>query len=231
MADTKDTRHEREARRRASHLCVRCGKNETGGPRHCKICLAKANAKTKAMWQRRKDAGLCWNCGKRPTAQNRTWCDICRVAGQRKKRKQIRLGKCNICLVNDPLGKYKSCARCRATYSRYKDRLKIQTMNAYGGPICKCCGENEIKFLAIDHIDGGGNKHRKQIGSGGNVLLADLRKRGFPGGFQVLCWNCNWGKHVNGGICPHENKIQSKSKKVGEASARFALGGSSSKRR
>jgi hypothetical protein len=32
-----------------------------------------------------------------------------------------------------------------------------------------------------------------------------LRKNGFPEGFQVLCANCNIGRHINGGICPHES--------------------------
>src|SRR3990167_9174982 len=28
---------------------------------------------------------------------------------------------------------------------------------------CACCGENNHKFLTIDHIKGGGNKHRIEI--------------------------------------------------------------------
>jgi hypothetical protein len=29
-------------------------------------------------------------------------------------------------------------------------------------------------------------------------------KTGFPDGYQVLCMNCNWGKRMNKGICPHK---------------------------
>jgi hypothetical protein len=26
---------------------------------------------------------------------------------------------------------------------------------------------------------------------------------GFPAGFQVLCFNCNQGRRLNHGVCPH----------------------------
>lgn len=69
---------------------------------------------------------------------------------------------------------------------------------------CNCCGEKQIKFLALDHINGGGNKHRKQIGikgKGGNIYLWIIREN-FPNGFQVLCHNCNMAKAYYG-QCPH----------------------------
>ena len=31
----------------------------------------------------------------------------------------------------------------------------------------------------------------------------------FPEGFQILCFNCNAGKHRNGGRCPHEQLAES----------------------
>ena len=31
-----------------------------------------------------------------------------------------------------------------------------------------------------------------------------LRKNGFPPGFQVLCMNCQHGKRMCRGICPHQ---------------------------
>lgn len=33
-------------------------------------------------------------------------------------------------------------------------------------------------------------------------LYSDLRKRGFPAGYQVLCANCNWSKRLKG-KCAH----------------------------
>lgn len=89
--------------------------------------------------------------------------------------------------------------------SRRKSRrkLKIDTLRAYGGehPKCKCCGEDNIWFLTIDHINGGGYKHLKEIGLGNLYLW--LKKNNYPTGFQVLCFNCNCGRSFFG-ECPHK---------------------------
>ena len=84
--------------------------------------------------------------------------------------------------------------------------LRQAAYAAYGGFKCACCGETEELFLTIDHMDNDGNKHRKEIGSGAQRLYAWLRNNGYPDGFQVLCMNCNMGKHRNGGICPHQTR-------------------------
>lgn len=73
---------------------------------------------------------------------------------------------------------------------------------------CKCCNEKILDFLTIDHINGGGRRHKKQIKTD---LYVWLIRNNFPEGFQVLCMNCNWGKYVNGGICPHK-EIQNEQK-------------------
>jgi hypothetical protein len=78
---------------------------------------------------------------------------------------------------------------------------------AYGGYKCSCCGETEPLFLSIDHIHNDGNIERKAnlySGSGTGFYMW-LRKNSFPSGYQVLCMNCQIGKHKNGGVCPHQN--------------------------
>ncbi len=82
----------------------------------------------------------------------------------------------------------------------YKDKV----FNYYGGYVCKCCGETIKCFLTIDHINGGGSKHRKENKGGGKFTYRWIVKNGFPEGFQVLCFNCNSGRALNGGICPHK---------------------------
>lgn len=90
---------------------------------------------------------------------------------------------------------------------------KVDVIEAYGGA-CACCGESEPVFLCVDHIENNGASHREQIGYGrttdgrrkvgsGSVMNSWLVKNGFPGGFQLLCANCNLGKQR--GICPHQN--------------------------
>lgn len=79
---------------------------------------------------------------------------------------------------------------------------KVDAINHYGGK-CACCGEHRVDFLAIDHIDGGGNQHRKETGNG-TRFACWLKREGYPEGFQVLCHNCNMSKHFNGGKCIHQ---------------------------
>jgi hypothetical protein len=64
--------------------------------------------------------------------------------------------------------------------------------DAYGGPKCARCGETDQDVLQIDHIDGGGRQHLKEIGQN---IYAWLHKQGFPPGYQVLCANCNTKKY------------------------------------
>lgn len=90
--------------------------------------------------------------------------------------------------------------------SAYHAKLKRDFVEAYGGK-CACCGETELGFLSLDHVGGGGRKHRlvmtKGRGGGTQVLLSDLRRRGWPKGFQVLCYNCNLASGFLR-VCPHK---------------------------
>lgn len=95
-------------------------------------------------------------------------------------------------------------------WSRNRRRkVRLEVLTHYGGnpPKCACCGETIMEFLTIDHIHGGGNKHRKKVmrnaKRAGSEFYYWLRKNGFPEGFQVLCYNCNCAKAYCG-ICPHQ---------------------------
>jgi hypothetical protein len=72
-----------------------------------------------------------------------------------------------------------------------------------GDPECSCCGELNPVFLAIDHTDGDGNKHRRELGlKGGYAFYLWLIHEGFPEGYRVLCHNCNMAMATLG-YCPH----------------------------
>lgn len=89
-----------------------------------------------------------------------------------------------------------------------RHRLKKEVTDHYGGK-CYCCGETELDFLCIDHIDGGGNKHKKQEKiSSGTGFHEWLRKNNFPEGFQTACHNCNFSKHKNKGLCAHKIRFR-----------------------
>jgi hypothetical protein len=83
--------------------------------------------------------------------------------------------------------------------------VKKQAFEAYGGPLCKCCGETIMDFLTIDHINNNGYEHRKKIG-GGSKFYYWLRKNKYPKGYRVLCMNCNFGRRTTGN-CPHNNGV------------------------
>lgn len=83
-------------------------------------------------------------------------------------------------------------------------KLRNEVFEAYGNS-CACCDETITKFLTIDHINNDGCKDKKPNGERykGPSLWRKLRRAGFPSGYQVLCWNCNCGRALNGGVCPH----------------------------
>lgn len=85
-------------------------------------------------------------------------------------------------------------------------KLKFETMQAYGGH-CNCCGETQVEFLSLDHINNdGGRRRREGLDRVGKNFYFDLKKAGFPkrDDLQVLCYNCNFSKRYTG-RCPHES--------------------------
>lgn len=98
--------------------------------------------------------------------------------------------------------------RERQKQVRHRQKLRDAALLVYGGPEpkCACCGESILMFLTIDHVHNDGAEHRKRLGqdSGNMTFLRWLRDNSYPEGFQLLCFNCNIGKHHNGGTCPHE---------------------------
>jgi hypothetical protein len=85
-------------------------------------------------------------------------------------------------------------------------RIRLEVLQHYGGnpPICACCGENIIQFLALDHHGAIKQKGRLRAGTG---LFEFLRRNNFPEGYRVLCHNCNQaiGSY---GVCPHQTPKQ-----------------------
>ncbi len=94
--------------------------------------------------------------------------------------------------------------RYNLMYGRRRRALnKRRVMDMYGGR-CACCGESELAFLTIDHINNDGAAHRKETKREGQSFYASLLKSEYaPDRFQVLCFNCNCAKRV-AGCCPHE---------------------------
>lgn len=85
--------------------------------------------------------------------------------------------------------------------SRTRD-FKQKIFSRYGDR-CECCGESYFEFLTIDHIGGGGNTHRKEVGYG-QRFYRWLKENDYPDGFRILCMNCNFSLGLKG-YCPHKS--------------------------
>ena len=83
--------------------------------------------------------------------------------------------------------------------SAYAHSFRPKLIEKYGG----FCGETEPRFLQVDHIDGNGGQHRRQIGDTAEALWRWAQRHGFPPTLQVLCANCHNAKSFHGG-CPHQ---------------------------
>ncbi len=111
------------------------------------------------------------------------------------------------------------CADCSRLHQRnLKQRLRHDALVAYGGehPKCSCpgCGEDRLPFLCIDHVNGDGAAHRKSLrgpntkgNPGGGAMYRWLKKNGYPAGFRVLCYNCNFARGK--GPCPVHEAVSS----------------------
>jgi len=96
--------------------------------------------------------------------------------------------------------------KSRKCYLKTKEKVKERwrkkreiVLNYYGGK-CICCGETQIEFLAIDHINNDGHKKRKEMTTN---IYDWIKKNKFPKDLQILCHNCNMAKAFYGS-CPHD---------------------------
>lgn len=130
--------------------------------------------------------------------------DKCR----RERKRRVDKGLCVSC-YNPRIEGLTYCIKCRERHKNYHAKVSKDTkeiiLNRYGTS-CACCGETIHKFLTLDHVHGGGKKHRELTRNGGHNFYRMLIRDGLPDGYQILCWNCNSGRHLNNGVCPHKDQ-------------------------
>jgi hypothetical protein len=141
-------------------------------------------------------------------------CSTCGVPKDESEfytRKGKRHGRqCKKCLNTRQIAYHQSNRQAHLVAQRRANRnLKLLVLRHYGSE-CYCCGESDDRFLTLDHIDGNGKEHRTQVKrqSSGSYFYRWVRDQGFPPLFQVACFNCNVGRHWNGGVCPHQEKAK-----------------------
>jgi len=85
-------------------------------------------------------------------------------------------------------------------------RQKIIGHYSNGLNKCACCGESHFEFLQLDHINGNGEVHRKEIKrTAGQAFYTWLIRNNYPEGYRVLCSNCNQSYGMYG-YCPHQEE-------------------------
>jgi len=96
--------------------------------------------------------------------------------------------------------------KMNAWRKQYFQKLRLAVLVKYGGktPKCACCGESHIEFLTIDHMGGGGSKHRIKLRNISFGIYGFLNRTKYrPDLYQVLCYNCNCVQKKYP-VCPHK---------------------------
>ena len=87
-------------------------------------------------------------------------------------------------------------------YQKMKEKVTKEVIKYYSSGTMACANPfNEHKepytnilALTLDHIEGGGHKHRNNIKRSGAHFYRYLQKQGYPDGYRVLCMNCQFMK-------------------------------------
>ena len=149
----------------------------------------------------------------------------CKICGELVKLPPFHRSVCRACLgkrrqkwgaVIDPTtgltNAQLSCKRHKDSgqdkSAKHRKFIKSKVIGHYTNETftCTCCGEYGEQFLTIDHIVpvSQGHSIAPPTKRGGSNLYGWLAANNFPNGFRVLCFNCNVGRYINGGLCPHE---------------------------
>lgn len=144
--------------------------------------------KRRQTWKFRELNNLCIYCGKNEPETDRKGCKDCLL---KKVEKTSNFSKNNRFKINQS-----------------NLRLKYDVISKYGGK-CSCCGEEEILFLTIDHKNNDGYIERNSITNyNTSSFYRMLKREEIREDIQILCFNCNLGKSINGGICPHVEVVR-----------------------
>lgn len=99
----------------------------------------------------------------------------------------------------------------KESHNKFQSKNKYIVLKYYSTtliPSCSCCGERELDFLCLDHINGQGTKHRNETNLRGSKFYQWLISNRFPLEYelQVLCLNCNFSRRIRKGECIHKIK-------------------------
>lgn len=88
----------------------------------------------------------------------------------------------------------KNKEKIRLNLKKYIKKIRLNALKIYSKnniPSCNICGETNINVLALDHIYNNGKKDLKGISLYRKAINIKDKNQ-----YQVLCYNCNWKKHL-----------------------------------
>jgi len=76
-------------------------------------------------------------------------------------------------------------------YKEVRQQIRHSVFEYYGGH-CELCGETDFAKLSLDHVDGNGRQHRKEVlGTDSGSVFYRWVLKNKPDNLRLLCYNCN----------------------------------------
>lgn len=146
---------------------------------------------------------LCNICNINPRRLRKEYCDPCkRKQWKRENRVRNRIvenKRRNLPHVKLHETKLRHAIK-HITNAKYRARdiEKRKYYINFLGSKCITCGEHQIEFLNIDHVNNDGAEERKKFKTT-NILyiLSKKTELEIKERYQLLCYNCNWIKYMD----------------------------------
>ena len=85
-------------------------------------------------------------------------------------------------------------------------RLRARILDSLGG-VCACCGEQARRVLTVDHVQGGGTRHRRELSDPRDYYRSILAEGCTPDRYRLLCLNCHESVNERG-ECHHQQEAR-----------------------
>lgn len=190
--------------------CHSCPRPVAENRARCSQCLLTTRQAQNEKYRSLVKAGLCGGCGQQPPEMGKAKCRPCLDKYNEKARSpkaRAREQAYHKKYYANTVNSERRNAGVRRRWAALRDEI-------YGryGKRCGCCGETTPEFLSIDHKNGDGAAHRRQIFnntqrvSGGNKYMIAIRDDPDQSRYWVLCFNCNMSRGLRG-YCPHQPNV------------------------
>lgn len=114
---------------------------------------------------------------------------------------------CRNCNDSLEIGTVRGPAATARDQSRRRRRMEVRLeIIHFLGDVCACCSEDHPDKLTVDHVHDDGASSDGMPRGGFDLYKKILDGRIPKERFQLLCWNCNFSKHLGGGECVHRRR-------------------------